>query len=160
MFGNKKGAMMILVLITVLLLSIITIGGLTLATSDIHITQNYYFDRLSYYTAVGGINRGIVEIAQAPDPMSISINHQDTSGNLETRYYTGTIEDYNGGEISPENVGIFTSINPPPPPGVSLDANIQPIIWDLMITGVVKTGNKIAFSEIETGVYTLINKTY
>ncbi len=160
MMGNDKGAMMILVLITVLLLSIITIGGLTLSTSDIHITQNYYFDRLSYYTAVGGINRGIVEIAQASDPLSILINEKDSSTKLETQYYTGTIEDYNGGDVSPESVGIFTSINPPPPPGISLDANIQPIIWDLLITGVVRTGNKIAFSEIETGVYTLINKSY
>ncbi len=158
---REKGAMMILVLITVLLLSMITIGGLTLSTSDLQITQNYYLDRTAYYSAVSGINRGIVEISESQDPSNtVIIEHPNPNERVSIFYYSGKIEDYNSGSPSAQNIGIFTAINPPPPVGISIDSNVQPVIWDLWITGVTRVGEKIAFTEIETGVYTLLNKGY
>ena len=59
----EKGSMLVLAIIATLILSLILVAGLTVSTTEVHTTQNYFLNKVSYYKAVEG-----VEIVTAEDP--------------------------------------------------------------------------------------------
>ena len=64
----EKGSMLILAIIATLILSLILVAGLTVSTTEVHTTQNYYMNKVSYYKAVEGVEIVTETIRNESDP--------------------------------------------------------------------------------------------
>jgi len=160
---KTQGSMIILAIIAVLILSLMVIAGLTVSSTEVNTTQNYYLGKVSYYTAVEGVERVAEDIRLNPDPSAIIYNlgdMQTTEKGLVRDFITGTTEDLQSGTAQP--IQSFSGFAPPPPPGISLgtSSGVSSVIWDVKVTSQVSFGAKRAFSEIEAGIFSTVVTAY
>jgi hypothetical protein len=159
----EKGSMLILAIIATLILSLILVAGLTVSTTEVHTNQNYFMNKVSYYKAVEGVEIVTEEIRNTPDPSTISVESNEylvTDGGTAKRFITGTLVDLQNGTT--QNVKPFMGFDPPPLPSISLGSTsgVSPIIWFVPVTSEVTVNKKRSFTEIESGIYSIIMTGY
>jgi hypothetical protein len=159
----EKGSMLILAIIATLILSLILVAGLTVSTTEVNTTQNYFLNKVSYYKAVEGIERVIEQIRAEPDPTTISVEADDYKINQdgsEKLFITGSMVDMQNNTT--QMVKQFMGFAPPPLPSVSLgpNAGISPIIWYVPVTSKVTVNRKNSYTEIEAGIYSSVTIAY
>jgi hypothetical protein len=159
----EKGSMLILAIIATLILSLILVAGLTVSTTEVHTTQNYYLNKVSYYKAVEGVEIVTQRIRDTADPTTILVaghEYRVTESAITRKFITGTLVDLQNG--SSQNVKPFNGFDPPPLPAISLGSasGIQPVIWFVPVSSEVTVGKKRAFTEIEAGIYSIIITGY
>jgi len=159
----EKGSMLILAIIATMILSLILVAGLTVSTTEVHTTQNYYLNKVSYYKAVEGVEIVTQRIRDTADPTTILVvghEYRVTESAIARKFITGTLVDLQNG--SAQNVKPFNGFDPPPLPAISLGSasGIQPVIWFVPVSSEVTVGKKRAFTEIEAGIYSIIITGY
>lgn len=162
----KKGSMLILAIIATLILSIILMAGLTVSSTEMQTTQNYYLNKISYYTAVEGIEVVTEDIRNENDPIAISQftysadQHNTEEGGVEKLFISGSLVDLQAGNT--QNITLFTGFDPPPLPGISLGSfsGVSPVIWYVPVTSEVTGNLKHSFTEIEAGIYSIVMTSY
>jgi len=163
---NNRGSILVLALISVLVLSVMAIAGLTVSTTEIQTTDTLFLRKSAYYLAVQGVEQVRDLIYQDPNPEVVGTLIRTTTdttyneGGMAKSYITGSLIDLEAG--SPKGVTMFDGFDPPPMPGISLGAisAIQPVVWDVRITSRINVGRKRAYSEIQTGVYSIVTTGY
>lgn len=162
----EKGSMLILAIFATLILSIIMVAGLSVSTTEVHTTQNYYMNKRSYYKAVEGLEIVTQMIRVAPDPSTIIVlatDFEEKDPGNKAKVITGSLVDFQNN--TPQNVKVFTGFAPPPLPSISLGTSmgVAPVIWYVPITAEVKLGavqTKRAYTEIEAGIYSILMTGY
>jgi hypothetical protein len=159
----EKGSMLVLAIIATLILSLILVSGLTVSTTEVNTTQNYYMNKISYYKAVEGVEIVTEMIRNVSDPTTIAIdanNFDNTESGITRSFITGTLVDLQSG--SSQNVKPFLGFDPPPLPSMSLGSasGITPVIWYVPITSEVTVNRKRSFTEIEAGIYSILMTGY
>jgi hypothetical protein len=153
---KEKGSMLIIALITILILSFIVASAIRTTTEELYTTYNMYLQKSSYYTAIKGIEEAAILIKNSNDPASIKIdNNFNANDGTKRRYYTGDLSDNTG---TAKNISLFQGFPPPPIPGISLGTStgIIPLLWNVNIVSELKIYNRKAYSEINTGVYSIM----
>jgi len=153
----EKGSVLILTIITVLIMSIMITGLLTIGSTEIRTAQNYQLKKKSFYHAVQGLETVIEQVRNAEDPASIQVNKL-TSPPLES---DGTRKNYYTGNMASgvSTVTRFEEITPPQLVGISLgtEAGFIPVMYRVPIVAEVAAGSKSpACTEIEAGIYALM----
>jgi hypothetical protein len=159
----EKGSMLILAIVATLILSLIMVAGLTVSTTEVNTTQNYYLNKVSYYKAMEGLERVIEQIRSEPNPANINVVPNDykiVQDGAQRLFITGTLVNLQAGDT--QNIRQFTAFPPPPLPGISLGPNsgISPIIWYVPITSEVTVNHKKSYTEIEAGIYSSVTIAY
>lgn len=113
---HKKGSALILVLISILILSMIGMVGLTNISTDLSTARNFSADKTAFYAADAGINFGLNEIRKSLFPPDVKFNITD--GNI--KYKSGGIKD-----TSSQPVKAFKGFASPPPRGISIEASSE-----------------------------------
>lgn len=187
---RAKGSILILTMMAVLILSILVSGLLTVGTTEIYTTRNYQLSKSAYYTAVQGVEEVRNLIYNYPDASSVkSIRRHlvglegptlsgdnpgygtnDPQGGMERAYITGSLKTFEKYELSGGTydstqiplIGQVEGFDPPPLPSVSLGgtSSIAPVVWKVTVTARVKTGARVAYSEISSGVYSILTIAY
>ena len=148
---NKKGSAIILVLIGLLILSLIGVYGLSQSTADLTIARNFVEDKNALFIAETGTNDGTNRLKSTMDYESVKFSK--TMGN---KYYkSGSITD-----DQPQNVSGFTTFDPPPPIGTSVEVGgeISASLtgWQMLVSSEIHNKNRgNARKEIMTVVVTL-----
>ena len=135
--NKTKGSALILVLIGVMILSLVGIYGLTHSTADLTLARNFVEDKVAFFLASTGSNDGTNRIRWTMDYESINFEHQ--SGN---KYYkSGSITD-----TAPQNLTGFTTFDPPPPIGTSIeeggDISASLTGWQLIVSSEVSNRSR------------------
>ena len=161
----ERGSMLILAIIATLILSLILVSGLTVSTTEVNTTQNFYMNKISYYKAVEGVETVTELIRNTADPSTISVKAEDnitTGSGMSRSFITGTLVDLQHTPVTIQNVKPFTGFDPPPLPSISLGttSGITPIIWYVPITSEVTVNRKRSFTEIEAGIYSILMTSY
>ena len=159
----EKGSMLVLAIIATMILSLILVAGLTVSTTEVNTTQNYYMNKVSYYKAVEGVEIVTEDIRNNVDPPTILVEGNDylvQEGGTVKRFITGTLVDLQNGTT--QNVKSFMGFDPPPLPSISLGSTsgVSPIIWYVPVTSEVTINKKRSFTEIEAGIYSIIMTGY
>ena len=159
----EKGSMLVLAIIATMILSLILVAGLTVSTTEVHTTQNYYLNKVSYYKAVEGVEIVTQRIRDVADPTTILVvGHEfsEVEAGIARKFITGTLIDLESG--ASQNVKPFMGFDPPPLPGISLGSvtGIQPVIWYVPVTSEVTVNRKRSFTEIEAGIYSIVMTGY
>jgi len=159
----EKGSMLILAIVATLILSLIMVAGLTVSTTEVHTTQNYYLNKVSYYKAMEGVEIVTEMIRITADPGTISVaagEYEIKEGGATRKFITGSLVDFQNGET--QLVKSFTGFDPPPLPGISLGSvsGVMPVIWYVPITSEVTVGKKRSYTEIEAGIYSILMTSY
>jgi hypothetical protein len=162
----EKGSMLVLAIIATLILSIILVAGLTVSTTEVHTTQNYYLNKMSYYKAVEGVEIVTEQIRITPDPGTIVVTaseYDETDLGVQRTFITGSLVEFQNNSTQP--VRPFAGFDPPPLPSISLGAStgVTPVIWYVPITAEVKMGianKKRSYTEIEAGIYSILMTGY
>ena len=168
----EKGSVLVLTLIAVLILSGMAITGLTVSTTEAQSTQNFYLNKRAYYTAVEGVEvvRNLIYNDPAPENVTTlkKIPTDTWVGNTSmnyTYYVTGSMEDlqyFKEGVYELPTVGGFQGFDPPPLPSISMGGTISiaPVVWQVNITSEVYFGKKKSYSEIQSGIYSIVTVDY
>ncbi len=155
----ERGSVLILTLVAVLVLSLLVTGLLTVGTTEMYTTQNYHMNRLSHFHGLQGLEsvRNLVQISEDPPSIVLADNTIQEDG-VSKRFYLGSILDVQDGQ--PAAIKIFEGFPPPPMLGMSMGTNtgIVPVIWDVKITSKIKQGQNQTFTEIVSGVYTIMKE--
>lgn len=159
----EKGSMIILAIIATLILSLILVAGLTVSTTEVNTTQNYYMNKISYYKAAEGVEIVTDLIRNTPDPTTIviaSTEYVDQQTGMTKSFITGSLVDLQNGNT--QNVTPFMGFDPPPLVGMSLGTmiGITPVIWFVPVTSEVTVNKKRSFTEIEAGIYSILITGY
>jgi hypothetical protein len=159
----EKGSMIILAIIATLILSLILVSGLTVSTTEVNTTQNYFMNKVSYYKAVEGVEIVTEEIRNTPDPTTIAVESDDylvSEGGANKRFITGSLVDLQNGTT--QNLKPFMGFDPPPLPSISLGttSGVSPIIWYVPVASEVTMNKKRSFTEIEAGIYSILMTGY
>lgn len=159
----EKGSMIILAIIATLILSLILVAGLTVSTTEVNTTQNYYLNKVSYYKAVEGLELVINQIRSEPDPTTIYYEPNDFKINqdgAQKLFITGTLVDLQNSTT--QTVKQFMGFAPPPLPGISLGpgSGLSSIIWYVPLTSEVTVNRKRSYTEIEAGIYSSVTIAY
>jgi hypothetical protein len=159
----EKGSMLVLAIIATLILSLIMVSGLTVSTTEVNTTQNYYMNKVSYYKAVEGVEIVTEMIRTVADPTTILVvdsQYQTKESGSTRSFITGTMVDMQNGTT--QTVLPFSGFDPPPLPSISLGATtgITPVIWYVPITSEVTVNRKRSFTEIEAGIYSILMTGY
>jgi len=122
--------------------------------------------------SVQGIKRysSAIEGPTLPGESPGSGTTQKTEG-LERFYITGTQQDMEGylvddvASVNPSAlspIGQLKGFEAPPLPAFSMggSASIAPVVWKVTVTARVKGGNRTAYSEIVSGVYSILTVSY
>lgn len=168
---KQNGSALVLTLIAVLILSSLAVTGLTVSSTEIQSTQNFYLNKRAYYTALEGVEEVRNEIFTNPDPeyvTSLTRNSSQTmvgGGSNYTYYITGSMEDlryFMEYQMDPPKVDYFKGFDAPPLPGVGLGGTvtIAPVIWSVHITSCINTGKKKSYAEIQSGIYSIVSAGY
>jgi hypothetical protein len=185
---KEKGSIMILTVMAVLILSVMVTGLLNVGTTEIYTTQNYQLDKTAYFTAVQGAEEVRNLIYNTPDPESVTtikrypngIEGPNISGEnpaygtstdlegINRSYITGSLKELEayyaaGGSSSALHyVDQLKGFEAPPLPSISMGggASVAPVIWKVNITAEVKMGKRVSYSEVITGVYSIITISY
>jgi len=159
----ERGSILVLGIISVLILSIMAIAGLTVTDMEIRTTGNYHVSKMAFYKAVEGVEKVKMEIAEkvmASLVTSINYTRNDTKegdGAVFTEYITGTLnlfEDY-----SSQNIKQFEGFDAPPFKGLSLghdNVPLSPVIWYVPVTAMYQSGRSRAYAEIQSGIYSTL----
>jgi hypothetical protein len=170
---KEKGSVLVLTIIAVLILSIMVTGLLNVGTTEIYTTQNFQLNKTAYYTAVQGIEEIRTLIYNAPDAESVRniikmppAEAYSTAGGFLRFYITGNLkdmEDIFAGTIS-DGVPIeqFKGFPPPPLPAISLGggSSVEPIVWKVHVTAKVDANKRTTYSELISGVYSILTVGY
>jgi hypothetical protein len=159
----EKGSMLVLAIIATMILSLILVAGLTVSTTEVHTTQNHYLNKVSYYSAIEGLELVIEQIRNEPNPENIEIaatDFQTSQAAIQKLFITGSLVEMQAG--STQKVRKFVGFPPPPLPGISLGpgSGISPILWYVPITSKVTVNKKIAYTELEAGIYSSVTIAY
>jgi hypothetical protein len=167
----QDGSALILTLVAVLILSSLAVTGLTVSSTEVQSTQNFYLNKRAYYAALEGVEELRNEIFRNPAPEYVTtlirdIDQTTDGGTSDFTYYiTGSLDDlYNYTEYSTPlpNITFFDGFNPPPLPSVGMGGKISvaPVIWSVHVTACVSFGNKKSYAEIHSGVYSIVSTGY
>jgi hypothetical protein len=185
----ERGSIMILTMMAVLILSILVSGLLNVGTTEIYTTQNYQLQKSAYYMAVQGVEEVRSLIYNYPDAQSVtsikrysygsngpvlvgddpSMGTMDDAEGLKKYYITGTLKDletYNyGGSIDPTAISFIDQLKgfkAPPLPSISMggSSSVAPVVWKVNVTAEVQLGSRKAYSEIISGVYSILTISY
>jgi hypothetical protein len=159
----EKGSMVVLAIIATLILSLIMVAGLTVSTTEVQTTHNYYLNKVSYYKAVEGVEIVTEDIRNNPDPTTIVVGpteYVDNETGMTRSFITGTLVDMEGSTT--QNVKPFMGFDPPPLPSISLgtSSGVTPVIWYVPVTSKVTVNRKSSFTEIEAGIYSILITGY
>ncbi|MCP5107963.1 MAG: hypothetical protein GY950_31530 [bacterium] len=175
--GKERGSILILTTISVLVLSLLMTGLLTVGTTELHTTQNFYLNKSAYYTALEGIEEIRNTISEGSDdviPAEITKNLSDNAARenfkdgyrefnnlgIDRSYMTGDLKDLK--DNTPRNLDSLGKSDPefgfkiPPPPGLSLSlmsSSEPPVVWNIHITSEIKMGNRVGYAEVIAGIY-------
>jgi len=157
----KKGSILILALVTIMILSIMAIAGLSVTNIEIQTSGNYQRGKRALYKAINIVETIRMKIENNPDPAFVTgdeLKCNEKSGNEQ--YITGTLVDFE--QNSAKSVVRFETFNPPPFKGMSLDdrISVSPVIWYVPVTTMIKEGKYRSYSEIQSGVYSILNTGY
>lgn len=161
--NREKGSVLLLAIIASLILSVIVIGVLTVSSTEMDATQNYYMKKISYYHALDRLEDVIEQVRNSDDPTAISIaaaTSPTVEGDNTTRtYYTGDM--VNG----TKPITYFDSFQAPPLPGMSMgtETSYVPVMYRVpLVSQIEKKGsreaNAKAFTELDAGVYALMRQ--
>lgn len=170
---KEKGSVLVLTIIAVLILSIMVTGLLNVGTSEIYTTRNFHLKKVAHYTALQGVEEIRNKIVNAPDPQSIETlvkmppsSAYTTTGGFLKYYVTGSLKDLeeilagtNPNGVPPEK---FEGFTPPPLQGFALggSTSIQPYVWKVQVTSKIDANKRSTYSEILTGIYSIIVTKY
>lgn len=159
----EKGSTLILAIVATLILSLILIAGLTVSSTEVNTTQNYYMNKISYYKALEGVEIVTDQIRYTPDPSIIVVlptEYVDRETGMTKKFITGSLVDLQNGTT--QNVTPFVGFDPPPLPSISLGTStgITPVIWYVPVTSEVTVNRKRSFTEIEAGIYSILITSY
>lgn len=153
----EKGSMLILAIITVLIMSIMIAGLLTIGSTEVKTTQNYQLKKKSFYHAVQGLETVIEQVRDSEDPVSIQVDRVASppieSDGTRKNYYTGSMS------TGVTTVSQFEEIQAPQLVGISLgtEAGYVPVMYRVPVTAEVAMGSKPpSVTEIEAGIYSLM----
>ncbi|HDP95287.1 MAG TPA: hypothetical protein ENN40_08000 [Candidatus Aminicenantes bacterium] len=163
---NQGGSILLLTVMAVMILSILVVGLLTVGTTEVQTTHNHYLNKVAYYSAIEGVEEVRNEIYKQPQPEYVTAINRDLystsseQGPLREGYVTGTLRDLLAG--TPQPVGMFSGFQPPPFPGLSLGSitSISPVIWNVTISSEIRAGGRRAYSELQTGIYSILTTGY
>jgi hypothetical protein len=173
---GEKGSILVLTLISVLILSLIVTGLLSVGTTEIHSTQNFHLSRAAYYKALEGVEeiRNMIydkvwesEISTISRSPANTLNTESFDGGDEGRrfknlgikrsYITGNLKDFK--DNTPQLITQYPGLNAPPPPGLLVGlgeiARFSPKLYKVQITAEVAMGKRTGYSEIIAGIYAL-----
>jgi hypothetical protein len=169
---EQKGSILVLTIISVLVLSLVVTGLLSVGTTEIHSTQNFHLSRAAYYKALEGVEeiRNMVdELVFESDISTISkspantLNTENFDGGDQDRefknlgikrsYITGNLKDFK--DNTPQLIIQFPGLKAPPPPGLPLDLlnEFFPKLYKVQITAEATMGKRTGYSEIIAGIY-------
>jgi len=160
------GSILLLTVMAVMILSILVVGLLTVGTTEVQTTHNHYLNKVAYYGALEGVELIRDEIFRQPQPEYVTTINRDLyatrsdQGPLKEGYVTGTLRDLLAGTSQP--VGVFRGFQPPPFPGISLGSitSISPVVWNVTVSSEIRAGRTRAYSEIQTGIYSVLTVGY
>lgn len=166
--NNKKGSVLILTLIAVLVLSILVSGLLTIGNTEMQSSQNYILKRDSYYLAIQGVEEVRAQLLQNLDEGKEIVNvvaksALDTSqigeSNIKRFYITGTLRDMENGETGTtvKNTPNFIDFHLPGF-GLGATAPMEIAVLKIEITSKVEVGSKSSYSEVMAGIYMPVAK--
>ena len=170
---KEKGSVLVLTIIAVLILSIMVTGLLNVGTTEIYTTQNFHLKKSAYYAAVQGVEEIRNKIYNTPDSAAVAsivklppASAYTGSGGYLKFYITGSLKDME--EIldgaNPDGVTLeqFQGFDPPPLQAISLGqgSSIQPIVWKVQVTAKIDANKRSTYSEILTGVYSVLTVGY
>ncbi|UCH92432.1 MAG: hypothetical protein JSV88_19335 [Candidatus Aminicenantes bacterium] len=171
---KQKGSVLVLTVISVLILSIMVTGLLNVGTTEIYTTQNYHLSKSAYYMAVQGVEEIRTLIYNTPDAQAVTSITQmppyEAYSAYETDmlsyYITGSLKDLEDilkGTIT-DGVPVekFVGFKPPPLPAISLGgtSNIEPVVWKVQVTANVRVNKRSTYSEVVSGVYSVLTVSY
>lgn len=171
---KDKGSMLVLTLISVLLLSIMVTGLLNVGTTEIYTTQNFQLKKWAYYLAVQGVEEIRTRIYNTPDAESVSTivqmpppeAYSASPGDFQEYFITGSLKDMEDilAGINTDGVRVtqFNGFKPPPLPAISLGGgtSIEPVVWKVEVTSKIKANRRTTYSEIISGVYSVLTVGY
>lgn len=175
---KDKGSILVLSLISVLVLSILAAGLLTVGQTETESTQNYQLKKRAYYEASRGIEEMRKFIIDSDEGQAAVIGKQvhmnDTKwygdGDVEYYYITGTMIDLENitrgvAMAQPGPITVWEGIQAPPISAFSLvlkvgdidTGDIKTTIYKVPITSRVKYGDNTSYGEIVAGVLGLLH---
>ena len=168
---REDGSALVITIMAVLILSSLAITGLTVSSTEVQSTQNFYLNKRAYYTALEGVEELRNEIYRNPSVENVTSLNRTKDTTLEggganyTFYITGSMQDlrnFTESQTATPNVDFFYGFNPPPLPAIGLGGTVpvSPVIWDVHVTATVNVGKKKSYAEIQTGVYSILGDSY
>jgi len=151
MRNNTKGSAMVLVLISILILSIIGIVGLSNISTDLATSRNFAADKTAFYAADAGINVGLNMIRNILYPPDVQF--LVTAGLIT--YKSGKLED-----STAQPVRAFKGFASPPPRGIAVESGSELSVavnpWQLDVSSQVQNNLKgLSRKEITLVVQTI-----
>ena len=167
----EAGSALVITLVAVLILSSLAVTGLTVSSTEIQSTQNFYLNKRAYYTALKGVEELRNEIFRNPAPEYVTTLNRVKANTLDggvtnyTFYITGFMEDlrnFTEDQTPPPNIDFFQGFSPPPLPSIGLGGTVtvSPVVWDVHVTATVSAARKKSYAEIQTGVYSIVSTGY
>jgi len=164
--SRDRGSILLLTVMAVMILSILVVGLLTVGTTEVQTTHNHYLNKVAYYAALEGVEQIRNEIYEQPQPEYVTTINRDLyvtghyQGPLKEGYITGTLRDLLAGTSQP--IGVFNGFQPPPFPGISLGSitSISPVVWSVTVSSEIQAGSRRAYSEVQTGIYSVLTVGY
>lgn len=165
--NKKRGSILVLTIISALILSLIMTGLLSIGTTEIHTTQNFQLNKISYYAAEEGVEDIRNMIIDAPSVSDVATIFKDVySTRLKESFYdgsdtisTGILRTYITGSLLDFQEGTqqllqhFEGFPAPPLLGASQSLNLSPMVWKVYVTAEAKAGNRAGYTELVAGIY-------
>jgi hypothetical protein len=158
---RERGSILVLTLIGVLILSLMATGLLTVGSTEVNTTQNFYLNKFAYYTALQGIEEIRYEMTQTSYENVSAISKSPSDTLMETdgvqRYYiTGSL--YHLQKNEPQSLQQDEGFPPHQPTGLSIGVHtrITPIAFRIVVTAEAAMGRRKGYSQIEAGIFSLV----
>jgi len=168
---KERGSILILTIISVLILSVLAAGLLTVGRTETVSTQNYQLQKKAFYEAITGLEEiRDTYINKKQNLSSILLWPDDTKetkeNGIEYSYITGTLIDLEGiktvGTAEPSGI-IDSGLNAPPPTAMSQSLEVgdeysegmggRATIYLVPVTSEVSYARSSAYTEIIAGIY-------
>lgn len=163
----NRGSILLFTMICVLILSLLAAGLLSVGTTEVHTTQNQFLKKTAFYFALEGIEEVREEINQDPTPEVVELierrltDTEKMERGITKSYITGTMLHLQNN--TQQTIFELEGFDPPPPVGVSSNVKIATVVWDVIITARIEVGKafkKIAYSEVESGIWSIVPTGY
>ncbi len=159
---NEKGSILVLTLVSVLVLSLMIMGLLTVGSVETTSTHNYQLDRIAYYTAMEGVetirreimdeNANFTEISKSLAQTEVEEEYGITRG-----YFSGSLRQlarYEEGVLAEvPTITRYDTFKPPALVGVDEKIKYLPVTLRIHVTAKVSQNDQTAYAEIVSGVY-------